>query len=133
MHELSVCLALMEQVRKVAARHDAHRVETIFLKIGPLSGIEAPLLKNAFPIAAAGTVAEDANLVVEQSDIVVRCTQCEAESTVTPNRLLCSRCGDFRTRLVSGDEMLLERLELDLAPTRPSSQPESTEGLAATT
>jgi len=132
MHELSVCLALMEQVRKVAAKHKAGRVETIYLKIGPLSGIEAPLLKNAFPIAATGTVAEDATLVVEQSDIVVRCTQCEAESTVLPNRLLCSRCGDFRTRLVSGDEMMLERLELDLAQTEPSARPESTEGLAAT-
>ncbi|MGI9265722.1 MAG: hydrogenase maturation nickel metallochaperone HypA [Gammaproteobacteria bacterium] len=133
MHELSVCLALMEQVRNVAAKHEALKVETIYLRIGPLSGIEAPLLKNAFPIAAAGTVAEGAALVVEQSDIVVHCTQCEAESTVKPNRLLCSQCGDFRTRLVSGDEMLLERLELDLAPTLPDSLPESAEGLAATT
>ena len=133
MHELSVCLALMEQVRKVAAKHEARRVETIFLRIGPLSGIEAPLLKNAFPIAAAGTVAEDATLIVEQSEIVVRCTQCETESTVTPNRLLCAQCGDFRTRLVSGDEMLLERLELDISKSAPVSAPDSREGLSAAT
>jgi hydrogenase nickel incorporation protein HypA/HybF len=107
----------MEQVRKVAVEHNARRVDKIFLRIGPLSGIEASLLKNAFPIAATGTVAEDAVLVIEQSEIVVRCTQCDTESTVTPNNLLCRQCGDFRTRLISGDAMLLERLELDIAKT----------------
>jgi hydrogenase nickel incorporation protein HypA/HybF len=107
----------MEQVRKVAVEHDARRVDKIYLRIGPLSGIEASLLKNAFPIAATGTVAEDAILIIEKSEIVVRCTRCDAESTVTPNNLLCRQCGDFRTRLISGDAMLLERLELDIART----------------
>jgi hydrogenase nickel incorporation protein HypA/HybF len=133
MHELSVCLALMEQVRKVAAEHNARRVDKIFLRIGPLSGIEASLLKNAFPIAATGTVAEDAILVIEQTEIVVRCTQCEAESTVMPNNLLCRQCGDFRTRLITGDAMMLERLELDLGKTPAISGAEHRETVPAPT
>ena len=28
-------------------------------------------------------------------------------------RLLCAACGDFRTRLLSGDELLLTSLELE--------------------
>jgi hydrogenase nickel incorporation protein HypA/HybF len=112
MHELSVCLALMQQIHEISREHNAVRVERIVLQIGPLAGVEATLLKNAFPLAAAGTVAEGAALVMKTSPVVVKCSECGAESTVAPNRLLCARCGDFRTRLIRGDELLLERLEL---------------------
>ncbi len=115
MHELSVCLALLEQVQRVARDHNAQRVEQITLKIGPLSGVEVPLLKHAYPLASAGTLAEHAELIIESMPIRVKCTQCGAESEVIPNRLLCGQCGDFRTRLVSGDEMLLGNVELTVA------------------
>lgn len=111
MHELSVCLSLLEQVEQIAREHDAVSVDRILLRVGPLSGIEAKLLANAYPLAASGTCAEDAELVIEECEVVVRCTQCDAESGVPPNRLLCKACGDFRTRVVSGDEMILQRLE----------------------
>ena len=112
MHELSVCNALIEQVEDIARRHDAVRVDKIILRIGPLSGIEPPLLAHAYPVASAGTVAEDAELVIESMPVKVKCAQCGAETEVEPNRLLCGTCGDFRTNVVSGDEMLLASLEL---------------------
>ena len=31
----------------------------------------------------------------------------------TANRLVCGSCGDYRTQLVSGDELLLASLELE--------------------
>ena len=112
MHEYSVCLALLEQVEGIAAEHQARRVERIVLQLGPLSGVEAPLLEHAWPLAAAGSIAAEAELVMESAPVRVRCTQCEAESAAQPNRLLCASCGDYRTRLISGDEMLLASLEL---------------------
>jgi hydrogenase nickel incorporation protein HypA/HybF len=120
MHELSVCLALMNQVNRIANEHDADRVEKIVLKIGPLSGIEAALLENAFPLASAGTVAEGAELVIDHSPVTVECTICGAVSEVAPNRLLCGACGDFRTRVVSGEDMTLVSLELATSNDRPS-------------
>ncbi|MEN8132713.1 MAG: hydrogenase maturation nickel metallochaperone HypA [Pseudomonadota bacterium] len=115
MHELSVCMALLEQVQKIARQHKATRVERIELRIGPLSGVEASLLERAYPLAASGTLAEDAQLVIESMSIKVRCSQCGAESEVLLNRLICSACGDFRTRVISGDEMLLSRVVLATA------------------
>jgi hydrogenase nickel incorporation protein HypA/HybF len=134
MHELSVCLALMGQVDRIANEHRAKRVEKIVLQIGPLSGVEPALLKNAFPLAATGTVAEGTELVIEQSSIRVTCSQCGAESDALPNRLLCAACGDFRTRLVSGDEMTLVSLELDLEqePQNPGKDSQAVPAEAAT-
>jgi hydrogenase nickel incorporation protein HypA/HybF len=112
MHELSVCLSLLQQMEKIAAERNAVAVEKVFLQIGPLSGIEPALLENAYPLATAGTVAANAELVMEISEIIVSCTQCGTESPAQVNRLLCSDCGDFRTQVVSGDEMILQRLEM---------------------
>lgn len=119
MHELSVCLALMRQVERIADEHGARRVERIVLQIGPLSGIEPALLRHAYPLAATGTVAEDAELEIETGPVVVRCTQCGGETDVPPNRLLCGQCGDFRTRVVRGEEMLLQSMDLDLPADGP--------------
>ena len=115
MHELSVCLALLEQVQRIAMERKATRVSRVVLQVGPLSGVEAGLLRNAYPLAAAGTVAENAELVIESADIVVHCSECGRESPATPNRLLCAHCGGFRTRISSGDEMILKSLELENA------------------
>lgn len=115
MHEMSVCLSLLDQVEKIAAEHKANSVSSILLKIGPLSGVEAELLRRAYPVAAAGTIAENADLVIDTAEVVVRCTECGSTSNVPPNRLLCGQCGDFRTQVVSGDEMILQSVELDAA------------------
>jgi hydrogenase nickel incorporation protein HypA/HybF len=113
MHELSVCLSLMQQLESIARERGADRVTKIVLDIGPLSGVEAGLLRNAYPLAAAGTVAENAELVVQNAAIVVRCSQCDKETTVSANKLLCGSCGDFRTRVIAGDELTLLRVELE--------------------
>ncbi len=112
MHELSVCQALIDQVEAIAQQHHAERVEVIVLQIGPLAGVEPQLLEHAYPLASVDTVAEDAKLIIEELPVVVRCQACGKESSATPNRLVCGACGDWHTRLLSGDEMLLARIEL---------------------
>lgn len=113
MHELSVCQALVRQLKDIAQREDAARITKVVVQIGPLSGVEAQLLRQAYPIASAGTVAATAELVLESLPIRVRCEACGAESDATANRLLCGVCGDYHTQMLSGDEMLLAQVELE--------------------
>jgi len=114
-HELSVCLSLLEQVQAIATERDASVVTRIELKVGPLSGVESDLLRNAWPVASAGTIAVDAEFIIDEAEIIVRCSACKAETLAKPNRLICADCGDFRTTVVSGDEMILQRVELETA------------------
>lgn len=113
MHELAICQSLMDQVENIAFERKAQGVTSIVLAMGPLSGVEAQLLKNAYPIASAGTVAEHAELIIEILPVRVKCTQCDSESDALPNKLVCKQCGDWRTTLISGDELLLKRVELE--------------------
>ncbi len=113
MHELSVCQALIAQVEAVAVQHGATAVRSIRICVGPLSGVDPDLLQRSYPLVRAGTVADAAVLVIERLPIRVRCERCGLESEATPNRLICTHCGDWHTRLLSGDEMLLASVELE--------------------
>lgn len=115
MHELSVCQALIEQVERIARDHDARRVVTVVVSVGPLSGVEPKLLEHAYPVAAAGTLAESAALVVEVEPVRVRCRGCRAETDAQANRLLCGACGGWQVDVTSGEQMLLRRVEVETA------------------
>lgn len=115
MHELSLCQDMMDQVMAIAKAHQAEKVVRITVRIGPLSGVEPLLLESAFTISRAGTLAEEAELVTEPQAIRVHCNLCGAESDATVNNLVCGQCGDYNTRLISGDELILARVELQSA------------------
>lgn len=112
MHELAVCQELLAQVAGIARRHPAASVSRVRVSVGPLSGIEPALLERAYPVACAGTAAEGSVLAIERAAVRVRCRGCGAESTAAANRLLCAACGDWKTELVSGDELLLLSVEM---------------------
>ena len=126
MHELAICQALMNQVESIAAERNARSVVSIVVGMGPLSGVEAQLLKHAYPVASAGTIAEGARLVVENLPVRIKCTQCGNESDALPNKLVCKACGDWRTTLISGDELILLRVELE-TETEQSGKPSETD------
>lgn len=112
MHELAVCQGLINELERLAKQHNAGRIDSIVLSIGPLSGVEPDLLKRAFEIARLDTVAKDAELEIETGPVVVECRSCGANGEVRPNYLLCPSCGDWQVNMKQGDELLLLRLEV---------------------
>lgn len=116
MHELAVCQALLTEVERVAREAaGAGPLARILVRIGPLSGVEPRLLERAFGVARAGTLAADATLCIEDASVRVECLECHRQSDASANRLLCAHCGHWRTRVVSGDELTLQRLEFGAA------------------
>lgn len=115
-HELSICLALLGQVTQIARDRGGLAIERITIEVGPLSGVEPTLLAGAFSMARAGGCAERAVLVIESTAVTVHCMSCGERSQTGANRLSCSACGGFSTRVVAGDELRLCRVELKTPP-----------------
>jgi hydrogenase nickel incorporation protein HypA/HybF len=111
-HELAICQALVEQVEQLAREQRAQRVALVEVAIGPLSGVEPQLLAQAYPVAAAGSLAEGAQLQLVASPVRVHCDRCQRDSEASVNRLVCGHCGHWQTALLSGDELLLTRVEV---------------------
>jgi hydrogenase nickel incorporation protein HypA/HybF len=113
MHELAICQSLVEQLDQIAVDYPDKRITVVHLEVGPLSGVVPDLLKDAFPIASAGTAAQDAQLEFHQSEIQVHCPECDRDSVVSSNKLTCAFCGNWQTQLISGDELMLQQVELE--------------------
>jgi hydrogenase nickel incorporation protein HypA/HybF len=111
-HELSICEAMLTQLRNLVTAHGALGVRTIRIQVGELAGVEPELLKRAFSVACAGGCAAEAALSIEVLPVVIRCLHCEVESTALPNRMCCPNCGANRVQVVSGEQLLLRQVEL---------------------
>jgi hydrogenase nickel incorporation protein HypA/HybF len=116
MHELSVCQQMLRQVGRIAREHRARQVERIVVAAGPLSGVEPHLLKQAFSLARAGTIAANATLEIERSPVRVRCRDCRQEYETPSNRLLCPDCGTWQVDVIEGEHLLLKSIELADVP-----------------
>jgi len=112
MHELAICQGLLKQLEQLAQQHGANGVARIVLSVGPLSGVEPALLRQAFSVARFGTVAAGASLEIQTSPVMVLCRSCGSISETTSNRLLCQSCGDWQVNVKQGSELLLQQVEL---------------------
>ena len=112
MHEFSICQGLLSQLDAIAKNRAATAVDRVRIKAGPLSGVEPPLLQQAFRVARTGTLAERAELEIEMSAVLVHCDGCDCDTEVPPNRLLCGNCGGWQVHVSEGTELLLVSVEL---------------------
>ena len=111
MHEYSLVQALLARVEATAEAHGAATVYRIRLRIGELSGVETELFGYAFEMARRGTRSAAAELEVVPVKARWACPGCE-RSIERGSALRCAACG-VPARLLEGDEILLEQIEMD--------------------
>jgi hydrogenase nickel incorporation protein HypA/HybF len=109
------------QVTDIAMESGASAVARIIVEVGPLSGVDPALFASAFSVMRAGTYAAGAELAVETMPVTVSCLVCGTESQTRPNRLVCSECGGYRTRVICGDELRLRTVELRMPEPQAAS------------
>jgi hydrogenase nickel incorporation protein HypA/HybF len=113
MHEYSIVQALLSQVEAEARKHNATVVERIELKIGELAGVEVDLLRTAFETFRDRSICARAQLEIEVVPAQWSCPTCR-ELFAMGARLQCPDCLQ-PAQLLSGDEILLQRIEMEAA------------------
>lgn len=113
MHEYSIVSALMDRIEQEAQGRGATRVRAVKVRIGAMSGVEVDLFRTAYTLVADTTMCAGSSLDVEVVPVRWACPRCEAPPDAGA-RLICPSCGGA-VRLVSGDEIMLEQLELEVA------------------
>lgn len=114
MHELSIAQALIEQADDVAKQNRARRVTSITVAVGAISGVDHDALKFVFPMAAEGTVAEEANLIVDTVPAQVLCHACNQVSTPELPSFACLKCGSDKIEITGGRELMLKSVDVDV-------------------
>lgn len=113
MHELTLAKGIIDIVNSEAEKNGFERVLEIRLKIGEFSGIVPDCLREFFPIAAAGTPAEEAALTIESVPAAFRCLGCGYEGAVDRKAACCPVCGSAAIRMTAGREFYVESLKVE--------------------
>jgi hydrogenase nickel incorporation protein HypA/HybF len=111
MHEYSLVRAMVDRVEVEARSRNATAVSRLAVRIGAMSGVEPELFASAFTLCREGILA-DTQLDIRRSEAVWNCPRCQA-AIPTGGVLRCAAC-DSPARMVSGDEILLEQIEMEV-------------------
>ncbi len=113
MHELSMATSLVEQIVLIMEKEGASKLHTITLAIGKYSGVEKECFEFAFSIAAEGSPAEKAELIIIHTDMTVRCRECGVETVKDMPLAKCGKCSSLNVEVVSGKEFKIKSMDLE--------------------
>lgn len=89
------------------------QIRELHVKIGRLSGVEAHYLQNCYEVFRAGTVCENADLIIHTQEIVVKCKNCGFSGDLAQNDFFCPRCKSSEISVIDGEDMYLMRLVIE--------------------
>ena len=112
MHEYSIVQALLERVTAEARARRATSVHRLSIRIGELSGVEPELLATAYATFRERTICEHAELDLRMIAARWECPRC-GHDIGRGELLTCTRCST-PARLATGDEIMLDRIEMEV-------------------
>ena len=113
MHELAIAQGIIQIVDSEAKKRNFQRVLEIRLKIGEFSGILPDCLLEFFPVAAAGSPAETAELCIESVPARFRCLNCGYEGEADRKNACCPACRSEAVKMTAGRELYVENLKVE--------------------
>lgn len=128
MHEMSLAMAVVDQVEETGRANGETGVEQVRLQVGELAGVVPEALHFCFELACAGGLLEGAELVTEPVAARARCAACPLEwATGMPPQLCCPQCDRPTSELLSGRELHITGVRWSDAPAPAHVTPRSSE------
>lgn len=112
MHELNICLSIVDTLEAQAQQHQFHHIKKLWLEIGELAGIELDALRFSFPIAASRSVADKAILDITSVEGRVQCDSCQKDVTIKTLFEPCPLCGHYGYHILQGKELRIVKMEV---------------------
>ena len=113
MHEMSLCQGVLQVIEDHARRGGFHKVKTVRLEIGELSGVEIDAMRFSFDAVMRDTIADAARLEIIALEGAAWCLPCEKSVRVRRRFDDCPDCGGYQLQITGGDEMRIKELEVE--------------------
>jgi hydrogenase nickel incorporation protein HypA/HybF len=114
MHELAVTKSILKLALEHSAQKGATKILAIHLLVGEMRNIEEPWIQRYFDYISKGSSAENAKIKITKVSVVFFCNKCRQNFTANiriDQKIVCSNCGSFEYDLISGRELVIEKLE----------------------
>jgi hydrogenase nickel incorporation protein HypA/HybF len=113
MHELSITQHVLDIAIEHAGRANAHRITSINLVVGELTGFVDDSIQFYFDMLSPHTVADGAGLSIRRIPARVRCSVCGEEFSPRDMNWACPTCLAVGGDVIAGRELLVESIEVE--------------------
>jgi hydrogenase nickel incorporation protein HypA/HybF len=113
MHEVSIAVAICEEVTTRAQAEHVKRVVSVRMRAGELTCIVSDALRFAWDIVTEGTIAAGSRLEIERIPVQIMCRTCQSvQAPAAASALVCMRCGSPAAEIVRGRELEVTAMEV---------------------
>ena len=113
MHEMSYVVRFVNDAMEAVADQNVQRITGIEVSVGEMTGVLPEYLYKYYPQAVKGTILEGSVLKVDMVPIQVECASCSGVyHPDKENGYLCPSCGSADGKVLSGRDVVLERVEV---------------------
>jgi hydrogenase nickel incorporation protein HypA/HybF len=109
MHEIALCEGVLGVALEAAAGEPVRRVR---VRVGRLQAVVPDVFDQGWELVSQGTAAGGSRIEVVEIPVLVRCRACGLETEAPEPPLACRHCGSPDVQVVTGDELVVEEVEL---------------------
>ena len=113
MHEQALTESLVNTATEIARKEGADKVLGMTVAVGAMSGVVASSVAFCFEFAVQGTVLEGAQLDIEEIPLLVKWTDCGAQSEPEIYYLRCLSCQSRQVEILTGKEFTITGMEVE--------------------
>jgi len=113
MHELSLAMSVREIVEDAALKNGSTKVNEVNIIVGEFSSVSVDALEFAMEVTKKGSVFENAKINITSTKTILECSQCKGETVMEDYIFKCSSCGSTSVKIISGDRMYVDSIDID--------------------
>ena len=113
MHELSLCLSLVDILESSARKHHFEKVTAVWVELGKHGGADPDALRFGFEAATENTLADGAQLHIIEIPVRAWCFDCDKSVELEETYAACPECGGRTLRMETGQELKIKDLEVE--------------------
>ena len=111
MHEFGIIHNIIKMLEEVGKENNLKIINKVTIRIGKLRQVFPDFLQFAFENMSQNTIAQNAELIIKEIPIKMKCNSCKQEFIVECNTYICPTCGEACLEMLSGKEVYIESIE----------------------
>jgi len=112
MHEMSIAMALLDQLEQLALEHGGVRIESFTVKAGELRCIVPEALQLAFEVLADGGIAAGATMTLEIEPVLASCRVCGDRFRPQRQCYQCPECKQADVDFIEGNDIVISSMTI---------------------
>lgn len=113
MHELGLAMNVREIVEEAAKENGAARIREVNIVVGEFSSVAIDALEFAMEVAKRDSMLEDAKINIKSTKTILLCSECGKETVMADFIFKCNSCGSGAVRVIAGDRMYVDSIDVE--------------------